>query len=150
MGNLEFEDATHASGLAAASRGYTAWATAPVEINKDGWPDLVAFNGAVSILEEQHSADNRYPYGQPNQVFLNHNGKTFKEVSQSELPATFRKSLSSRVAAFGDFDANGSVDILVNNSNAQAQVFAGKQPETNWLDVDLRLANERTAIGGCS
>lgn len=147
QGNLIFSDATQSSGLAAVSRQYTAWGTGPVDVNQDGWLDLVVFNGAVSIIESQLAGGQTYPYGQRNQVFMNRQGTRFDQTPASALPAEFLLPLSSRGAAFGDLDNNGALDILVSNNNGPAQLFAAAPSGGHWLGLDLRSTEHRPVVG---
>ncbi|MEM1082337.1 MAG: VCBS repeat-containing protein, partial [Pseudomonadota bacterium] len=64
-----FRDATTSSGLGPASLPSTGFGTGFVDIENDGWIDLVAVNGAVVVEEEQVQVGSDFPYRQPNQVF---------------------------------------------------------------------------------
>lgn len=63
-----FTDVTVATGMARATLPYTGWSCAMIDLDNDGWKDLVVANGHVldnaELLGSRRSA-------QPNQVFLN-------------------------------------------------------------------------------
>ncbi len=76
-----FTDATASAGLAVPSRGYTGFGTAPIDLDNDGLPDLVAVNGEVRAIPEQDAAGDAAPLRQRNQVFRNLGGGAFGDVS---------------------------------------------------------------------
>ena len=66
-----YTDGTRRSGLGRASWEYTAFGTAWLDLENDGWLDLIIANGAVSTIETLASAGEIYPLHQPNQLFRN-------------------------------------------------------------------------------
>ncbi|MCA1799468.1 MAG: VCBS repeat-containing protein, partial [Xanthomonadaceae bacterium] len=66
-----FTDVTTVSGLGTPSWNYTGFGTAWVDIDNNGWLDLVVANGAVVVEEGLVAAGDPFPYAQRNQLFIN-------------------------------------------------------------------------------
>jgi hypothetical protein len=141
-----FEDRSIATGLAAPSKGYTAFGTTWFDYNNDGWLDLFVANGDVRVMPILVRAGDRYPLHQPNQLFANEQGK-FKDIT-AQAGTVFQLSEVSRGVAVGDVDNDGDSDIVVANSNGPVRLLINNTGNRNhWLG--LRLLNEQgqDAIG---
>lgn len=130
-----FTDVTSASGLGSPSLPYTGFGTAWVDIDNDGWLDLVVANGAVTEEEHLAAVDDPFPYHQRNQVFLNRGEGRFEEDREHAGPA-INESRVSRGAAFGDITNNGRVDLVVVNINSPAQILINRiENDHHWLGL---------------
>ena len=133
-----FEDTSQASGIGVASRPYTGWGAAWVDIDNDGWLDVLAVNGLVWQDLDALTPDNPFPYQQRNQLFRNNLGDgTFQDVTE-RAGAAFELSEVSRGAAFGDIDNDGDVDVLVANAGGPPRLLinhVGNQ--RHWLGLRL-------------
>lgn len=130
-----FDDVTSSAGLASPSLRFTGFGTAWVDIENDGWLDLVAINGAVTDEPARVEAGDSFPYGQGNQLFRNLGNDRFEEVSQ-RAPDSFRAPLVGRGAAFGDINNDGRVDMVVVNSEGPAQLFLNTaDADHHWLGL---------------
>ena len=136
-GDRGFVDVSARAGLAGPSMGYTGWGTGWVDLDRDGRLDLVVFNGAVRTIAEQARADVAWPFVEANQAWRQDADGRFSEIS-ARLGADFMRPLSARGAAFGDVDNDGDLDVLVNNSNAAAQLLLAATPATPWLGLQLK------------
>ncbi len=145
-GSGGFSDATARHGLAAPSRAYTGWGTAWVDLDGDAWLDLIVFNGAVRVIEQQSQRGDAYPFTETNQAFLNSAGKRFEDVSKRLGPALLVRE-SSRGAAFGDVDNDGDTDMLVNNGNGPAQLLLNHADPGSWIGVRLVDSTGRDQLG---
>ena len=132
-----FEDRTIAIGLAAPSKGYTGFGTGWFDLDNDGWLDLFAGNGEVSIIDGLSNAADPFPLHQPNQLFLNDAGRRFLDVSDRGGPALALSEVT-RGAAFGDVDNDGDIDIVVTNNNGPARLLLNdKGNQASWLGLRL-------------
>ncbi len=132
-----FQDQTNSSGLGAPSIGYTGFGTAMLDVNGDGWLDVITVNGAVRTVDEQRRAGNPLPLEQPNQLFLNREGH-FEEAS-AQAPVLARP-LVSRGVAVGDVDNNGSPDLLVTNNGGPAQLLINQVDlDQAWLGLAVEM-----------
>ncbi|MGH9855798.1 MAG: FG-GAP repeat domain-containing protein, partial [Blastocatellia bacterium] len=113
-GKGQFDDATIEFNLAQPSFLSTGFGVAWFDYDNDGWLDLCAANGGVTLLPTLRGQP--YPFHQRNQLFHNEGGRSFREMTNSAGPA-LQLSEVSRAAVFGDIDNDGDVDVLVTNNN---------------------------------
>ena len=111
-GKANFEDKTFCSKLGAESR-YVSWGAGIVDLDNDGWPDIFFVSGSVyPELEKQLP---QYPDKCPRTVFRNLGNGNFQKLI--EAGPGLASPHSSRGCAFGDFDNDGDIDVLVINLN---------------------------------
>ena len=152
-----FEDRTNELGLAAPSLPFTSFGTGFVDVDNDGWLDLVVVNGAVKLIEEQARQGEVLPLAQRNQLFLNRPsaGGSARASKRQFVDASTTAGVPlqhdevSRGAAFGDLDNDGDADVLVFNNNAPARLWLNqKGHQAPWVGLDLRTGKKgRPALG---
>jgi len=143
-----FEDRTAVSGLGAPSFPYTGFGTAWIDYDNDGWLDLLAANGAVTLIDELVRAGDPYPLHQPNQLFHNEGGGRLREVAADEAGEVFRLSEVSRGAAFGDIDNDGDTDVVIANNNGPARLLLNQHGNSaHWVGLRLVDRRGRDAVG---
>ncbi|MBZ5679852.1 MAG: FG-GAP-like repeat-containing protein [Acidobacteriia bacterium] len=132
--NEAFSDASAPAGIGAATRLMSGWGLKFFDYDNDGNVDLLLCNG-----HPDDTVDKRIEgvtFLEPMLLFRN-TGKGFENVSQLSGPI-FSKRLSGRGLALGDFDNDGSVDVLVTQNNGTPVLLrnnAGRQ--NHWLGVRL-------------
>jgi enediyne biosynthesis protein E4 len=143
-GKGSFQDVTTRNGIAVETR-YIAWGTGMVDLDNDGLPDLFVVTG--SVYPEIEAKLPQYPFKTPRLVFRNL-GNGFEELI-NEAGAGVSAVHSSRGCAFGDFDNDGDVDILIWNMNQPPSLLRNDcKSGGNWLKVLLRgTKSNRSAIG---
>jgi hypothetical protein len=144
-GKGNFTDATMASGLGVETR-YVGWGAGIVDLDNDGLPDLFLVTGNVYIDVEQKLPS--YPYRTPRVVFRNLGTGKLEELIEQAGPGV-AAAHSSRGCAFGDFDNDGDVDVLVVNLNEAPSLLRNDVTGGNhWLKVKLiGVKSNRSAIG---
>ncbi len=144
-GKGEFEDVASHAGLA-AERRFTSWGTGLVDLDNDGYPDIFIVAGTVAPELERVYA--KYPAKNPRIIFRNQGDGTFVELGDEMGPAISAKHIS-RGCAFGDFDNDGDLDILIMNRNEPPSLLRNDAPAGNhWLKVWLEgTKSNRSAIG---
>ncbi|MFZ0958773.1 MAG: CRTAC1 family protein [Candidatus Sulfotelmatobacter sp.] len=144
-GKGNFDDLTRSSRLAVDTR-YICWGAGIVDLDNDGYPDLFMVTG--NVYPEVERKLPQYPNKSPRAVFRNLGNRTFEELGAEAGPGVTDPHCS-RGCAFGDFDNDGDLDILIVNLNEPPSLLRndmkGKQ---NWIKVKLEgVKSNRSAIG---
>ncbi|HUI56268.1 MAG TPA: CRTAC1 family protein, partial [Bryobacteraceae bacterium] len=144
-GKWNFDDVTVTSGLGVETR-YTCWGTAMLDLDNDGLPDLFFATG--SIYPELEAKVPAYPYQTPRVIFRNLGGGKFEELMDGAGPGV-AAAHSSRGCAFGDFDNDGDVDVVIVNFNEPPSLLRNDVTGGgHWLKVKLEgTKSNRSAIG---
>jgi hypothetical protein len=144
-GKAEFEDTATRAGIG-AERRFISWGTGLVDLDNDGNPDLFVVTGTVA--PELERVYTKYPVRGPALVFRNQGNGTFVELGD-EIGHDVSARHVSRGCAFGDFDNDGDLDILIMNRNDPPSLLRNDAPSRNhWLKVRLEgTKSNRSAIG---
>ncbi len=137
-GKGEFEDVAAQSGLG-AERRFTSWGTGMVDLDNDGYPDIFTVAGTVAPELEKVYA--KYPARNPRLIFRNQGNGTFVELGDEAGPAIASRHVS-RGCAFGDFDNDGDLDILIMNRNEPPTLLRNDAPAGKSLDQSATGRNE--------
>lgn len=130
-----FADATMPSGIATQTNLLSGWGLRFFDYDNDGNLDLILCNGHPDLMVEDRMQD--ITYREPMVLFRNDGAGHFSNVS-AQAGAIFSKNLAGRGLALGDFDNDGSVDVLVSVNNGAPvllQNLAGKR--NHWLGLKL-------------
>jgi enediyne biosynthesis protein E4 len=121
--------------------GITGFGTRFVDIDNDGWLDLVVVNGAVRHLASQVQRGDPYPLKQPKLLFRNEAGRKFVDAT-AQAGRPFDRLEVSRGLAVGDLDNDGASDLVVFNNNGPARVLVNQAARgKHW--IGLRVIDER-------
>jgi hypothetical protein len=144
-GKGNFIDATIRSGLGVETR-YVTWGVGMIDLDNDGLPDLFMVTG--SIYPELEDKLPQYPYRTSRVLFRNLGGGRFEELMDEAGPGVTDVH-SSRGCAFGDFDNDGDMDILIWNMNELPSLLRNDVTSGgHWLKVRLEgVQTNRSAIG---
>lgn len=143
-----FEDGVLRAGLGVNPQ-YVGWGVGFVDLDNDGFPDIFQANGHVyPELDAKPKPQGGEEYRNPRLVYRNLGNGRFEDVSNLSGPAVSEKH-SSRGVAFGDFDNDGDVDIVIMNMNEPPTLLRNDQTSGNhWLRVKLEgTKSNRSAIG---
>lgn len=140
-----FEDVTLVSGLGVETR-FVSWGAGIVDLDNDGNPDLFYVTG--NIYPEIESKLPKYPFKTPRVVFRNLGNGRFEELIEDAGPGVAAVH-SSRGCAFGDFDNDGDIDVLIVNLNEPPSLLRNDIKGNNhWLKLKLvGTVSNRSAIG---
>jgi hypothetical protein len=142
-GDGSFQDATHSSGVGAATLPFSGWSTRFFDYDNDGWKDVFVAQGHVMDTIEKTAPN--LSYQQPPLLLRNRSGR-FVRVTPGEV---FQKDWAGRGAAFGDLDNDGDVDVMVSNVGQRALVLRNEGGNRDhWLGIRVvgRTSN-RDGIG---
>jgi hypothetical protein len=144
-GDAEFDDATLAAGIARNTR-FVGWGCGFIDLNNAGWKDLLLVNGHAFPEVERLKIDIHYKDRAI--VYRNNRDGTFTDISERSGPGILERH-AARGAAFGDYDNDGSVEIVVNNQNEPPSLLKSvRKPSGNWVILNLEGArSNRSAIG---
>ena len=144
-GKGNFDDMTIRSGLGVETR-YIGWGAGMVDLDNDGLPDLFAVTG--SVYPEVEKKLPSYPFKTPRLVFRSLGDGRFEELIE-EAGAGISDAHASRGCAFGDFDNDGDIDVLVMNMNEPPSLLRNDVASGgHWLKVLLiGVQSNRSAIG---
>lgn len=139
-GHGTFWDITRASGLAVETR-YIGWGAGIVDLDNDGYPDIFEATGGIY-------PELRESYKTPRLVFRNLGNGRFEELQNLAGPGVDARH-SSRGCAFGDFDNDGDIDILIVNHNEPPSLLRNDVTgQNNWIKVRLvGVKSNRSAVG---
>jgi hypothetical protein len=144
-GDGTYTDVTYSSGLGSNTK-YVCWGTGFIDYDNDGLPDLLVVTGHVYPEIDTHDLGGSYK--SPRLVYRNLGNGKFKEVSD-QMGAAINTCYSSRGCAFGDYDNDGDVDVLVLNKNELPSLLRNDGGNNNnWVSIKLQgTVCNRTAIG---
>jgi enediyne biosynthesis protein E4 len=115
-----YADVAIAAGVGEASRDSLGFGCAFLDMNLDGRLDLVAVNGHIDETVRQIRGN--AGYAQPPHLFLNRGGGRFQDVA-SQAGGGFAAPKVARGLAYGDFDRDGDLDVLMTTNQGQAYLY---------------------------
>jgi len=145
IGKGRFRDVTVRSGLGVETR-FVSWGAGLVDLDNSGSPDIFWVTG--NIYPEVEKNFPAIPYKTPRVVFRNLGKGRFEELIGAAGPGVDAAN-SSRGCAFGDFDNDGDMDVLIVNQNEPPSLLRNDVTGDNhWLKVKLQgVRSNRSGIG---
>ena len=140
QGNGSFRNATQASQLATLTRLMSGWSNGAVDLDNDGWKDLVVARS--NVLDNIAEISKHFRYAEPNSVFRNLGNGQFEDVSAS-AGSDFILPAPHRGLAYGDLDNDGKMDLVVTALGAAVKVFRNIT-KTNHHWILLKLVGTRS------
>jgi hypothetical protein len=145
IGSGNFEDATFPAGLAKHTQ-FLGWGCGFFDMDNDGWPDILICNGHV--YPEVADLRSEAGYAQQKILYRNMRNGHFEDIS-SQAGSGIMVPVASRGAAFGDFDNDGDIDVVVNTVNDFPQLLrCDSRLDNNWLKIKtIGTKSNRSGIG---
>jgi enediyne biosynthesis protein E4 len=144
-GSANFTDITIPAGFGVETR-YTCWGTGFADFDNNGWPDIAVVTG--SVYPEVEARYPERPLKTPRFIFRNLGNGKFEELMEEAGPG-IAATHCSRGCAFGDFDNDGDVDIVIINLNEPPSLLRNDlKGNLNWLKVFLVGTKSNTSAIG--
>ena len=145
-GKGQFRNAGQESRLANLTRPMSGWSNAIVDLDNDGWKDLVVARS--NVLDNIGQISRHFRYAEPNAVFRNVGSGRFEDVS-AHAGTDFLKPAPHRGLAFGDLDNNGRMDLVVTALGGPVSVFRNiTESRNHWILLKLvGTKSNRMGIG---
>jgi enediyne biosynthesis protein E4 len=142
-GNGGFTEVTAKSGMSLLSNPMSGYSPNIADFDNDGWKDIFVSRGDVqspAMAERRHIS-------QPNTVFRNLSGKWMALTEEAGFAA--QPAARHRGSAFGDFNHDGKLDLVVTALSAPAEIWINDSPGVNhWLEIALQgTKSNRDGIG---
>jgi hypothetical protein len=146
QGAYDFRDVSYEAGVAVASLPWVKWGTAFVDLDNDGWLDLISVNGQVYPQVDQLPSGARYR--EPKNLFMNERNGNFCDAEDQAGPA-LQVPRASRGLAVADLDNDGNVDIVVGDLDGVPTILHNQGlPGKHWVSFELAgTKSNRLAIG---
>jgi hypothetical protein len=141
-----FTDITHAADMGVIPFPYMGWGVGLVDMNNDGLLDVFVANGHVHPAADKAGLGTKYL--QRKLLFQNVGNNHFRHITD-EVGGGLLIERSSRGAAFGDYDNDGDIDVLVINLSDRPTLLRNDTVGTNgWVTVRLiGTKSNRDGIG---
>ncbi len=145
LGDGTFEDHTYLSGLGINTR-YLGWGVGFVDLDNDGWLDILISNGHVYPEVDGSHLD--APYAEHKYLYRNLRNGQFEEITNQAGPG-ITDPAAARGCAFGDYDNDGDIDVVVNCVNSLPQLLrCDTTSKRNFIKIRLiGKKSNRTGIG---
>jgi hypothetical protein len=141
-----YEDIAAQTGVGIASKNSLGFGCVFLDANLDGWLDLAVANGHID--ETVRNIRGNVGYAQPPLLFLNDGGGKFRDFA-ADLGGGFAQPKVGRGLAYGDFDRDGDLDLLLTTNNGVAYLYRNDGLTGN-RSIRFRLIgtkSNRDAIG---
>jgi enediyne biosynthesis protein E4 len=145
-GDWNFSEDSYPSGLALPSLPYVKWGTAFVDLDNDGWLDLLTVDGHV--YPQVDSLPSGARYREPAVLSMNQKNGTFCDASTQAGPAIMEKRVA-RGLAVGDLFNNGNMDAVIGDLDGSPMLLKNMGiPGRTWVSFELAgTKSNRLAIG---
>jgi hypothetical protein len=144
-GDGTFTEVTYAVGTDRDTQN-VKWGCGFIDYDNDGWQDILQVDGHVYPSMDESGVGQTFL--EPRVVYHNLGNGKFQDVSREMGPGILSRH-SSRGCAFGDYDNDGDLDVIVNNMNEIPSLLRNDGGNRNhWIKVKLIGTKcNRTAIG---
>jgi hypothetical protein len=141
-GGLFFHFESERAGIAQMSQKSVGWGTAFLDVDLDGWEDLLVVNGHVM----RNPLGNGVTRKQLPVLYQNIRG-TFRDISR-QIGHYHDDPHMARGVGFGDLDNDGRTDLVISHVNEPVAILRGVGgSERHWLGVRLAGKNHADIVG---
>jgi hypothetical protein len=148
VGGGLFEYQSRAAGLAAIGQHFVGFGTSFIDVDNDGWEDLVIVNGHVVYHPKLGSTVKQRPVLLRN---IDYRGRRFFKDAGAQGGRFFQVPRVGRGLAVGDLDNDGWPDLVISHTNGPVVILrneAGTQAgAAHWFGVSLAGKDHRDIVG---
>ena len=143
VGKAVFDDVTFPAGVGLTTR-WLGWGCGFFDADNNGWLDIFLVNGHV--YPEVEKLTTEAGYAQRKILYRNMENGRFEDVSEKVAVTGLS---TSRGCAFGDYDNDGDIDILINPVNAVPELLrCDSTNQNNWITIKtVGVKSNRDGIG---
>ena len=141
-----YDDISIPSGVGLPSKSTLGFGCAFLDVDLDGALDLLIANGHIE--ETVRNIHGNVGYAQAPQLFLNESGGKFRDVA-ADVDGGFAQPKVGRGLAYGDFDRDGDLDVLLTTNSGPAYLYRNENTAGN-RSIRFHLVgtkSSRDAIG---
>jgi hypothetical protein len=144
-GDGTFDDVTTAAGLGLYTK-YLGWGTMFLDVDNDGWPDLLLVNGHVYPEVDKNNLGSNYE--EPRILYHNLGKGAFADISAGAGPGISARA-SSRGLAIGDLWNDGRISAVITNLNTLPSLLVNQVRSANhWIGIrTVGTKSNRDGIG---
>jgi enediyne biosynthesis protein E4 len=145
LGDGSFDDRTYQAGLGMNTR-LLGWGVSFIDIDNDGWLDILVANGHVYPEVDGTQVD--AAYAERKYLYRNLRNGQFEDVSMGG-GSGITADAKARGFAIGDYDNDGDLDVVVNCVNAAPQLLrCDSTLKRNWIKIRVvGTKSNKTGIG---
>jgi hypothetical protein len=134
-GGLNFTDVSSSSGLARGTAPYVGWGDAFLDVDNDGWADLIIVNGHV--YPQVDTKDVGTVFREPKLLYLNQHDGTFRDASKL-AGAAIQLPQVSRGLAVSDLFNDGHLEVVIENLEGGPMILRSEGgPRNHWISFEL-------------
>jgi hypothetical protein len=139
-----FEEVTYPSGMRNLTRNMAGYGPGFFDFDNDGWKDLFVTRGHVEYMTKPGTEIEQY-----NSVFRNPGATGQWQALTAEAGLDASPPARHRGCAFGDFDEDGRIDVVVTALGQNAELWMNRSEGSgHWLDIALEgTKSNRDGIG---
>ena len=142
-GDWNFTEVSYPAGVALPSLPWVKWGTAFVDLDNDGWLDLITVSGHV--YPQVDSLPSGPGYREPKLLSMNQKDGTFCDASDQAGPA-LKEKRASRGLAVGDLFNDGNMDVVVGDIDGAPMILRNHGvPGRHWVSFELAGGEEQPA-----
>jgi hypothetical protein len=144
-GDGTFDDVTFPSGLG-VNTDKLGWGTMFIDVDNDGWPDILSANGHV--YPEVDSSHLGSEYREPRLLYRNLGNGKFADITKDSGPGITTPA-SGRGLAIADLWNDGREEVIINAVSSLPMLLVNRAPNANhWIGLALTgTKSNRSAIG---
>jgi enediyne biosynthesis protein E4 len=145
MGKMIFDDVTFTAGIGLNTR-WLGWGCGWLDFDNDSWLDILLVNGHV--YPEVGKLTTEAGYAQRKVLYQNQRNGNFKDITE-KIGGAILEPTASRGCAFGDYDNDGDIDVVINPVNATPDLIrCDSSTKNNWLTIKaIGTKSNRSGIG---